>query len=109
MTKKLWDPEIGGLRRREEVRAPFGDWDIYPWIGCTLWLADAFIELGEIQKAEECISWVKDSQIAGILPENLHYDGPHRFPMFSYSSAGYVRTLLHLNKIQFYIGMNYVL
>ncbi|MGI0131698.1 MAG: glycoside hydrolase family 15 protein [Thermoplasmata archaeon] len=53
--KRLWSPTVGGLARYE------GD-EYYgvenPWVICTLWLAEARLNLGETGRCRELIEWV---------------------------------------------------
>ncbi len=99
----LWHDALGGLKRREaEENTPRQDWDKFPWPGVTLWAADAFVEAGRWQDATRCLDWVIDHAMPeGIIAENVHPRGHSRFPMPSYSSAGFARTLIRLGGLEF--------
>jgi len=103
LVETLWHNELGGLKRREaEENTPRQDWDKFPWPGVTLWAADAFLEAGRQRDAARCLNWVIDHAMPeGIIAENIHPRGYSRFPMPSYSSAGFVRTLIRLGGLEF--------
>jgi GH15 family glucan-1,4-alpha-glucosidase len=103
MVDALWHDTLGGLRRREqEENTPRQDWDKFPWPGVTLWAADAFIEVGRWQDAARYLNWVTDHAMPeGLLAENVHPGSHSRFPMPSYSSAGFARTLIRLGGLEF--------
>lgn len=62
--KRLWSPTIGGLARYE------GD-EYYgvenPWIICTLWLAEARLNLGDPERCRELIEWVASHATPTLL------------------------------------------
>ncbi len=67
--KRLWAADRGGLARYEG--------DVYygpenPWIICTLWLAEARLQLGERDRARELIEWVAaHATPTRLLPEQI--------------------------------------
>jgi oligosaccharide amylase len=67
--QRLWSPKVGGVARFEE--------DSYygrenPWILCTLWLAEARLNLGEPDRCRELIEWVVAHATPSLLlPEQI--------------------------------------
>jgi len=113
---RLWHDGLRGLRRREmEDNTPRQDWDKFPWPGVTLWAVDALVEAGRsresgrrrwprgrLKQAARCLRWVAEHAMPeGILGENVHPGGHSRFPMPSYSSVGFARTLIRLGGLMF--------
>ena len=81
--KRLWvKTEVGGVARYEDdyyfqVTGDIEDVPGNPWVICTLWLADWYIEIAktedELKKAQQLIDWVIDSTYSdNLLPEQLH-------------------------------------
>lgn len=67
--QRLRSPRVGGIARFE------GD-EYYgrenPWILCTLWLAEARLNLGEIDRCRELLDWVVDHATPTLLlPEQV--------------------------------------
>ncbi|MCI4369049.1 MAG: glycoside hydrolase family 15 protein [Thermoplasmata archaeon] len=67
--KRLWSPKIGGLARYEGDQY-YGREN--PWIICTLWLAEARLNLGEPLRCQELIEWVAShASPTYLLPEQV--------------------------------------
>ncbi|MCI4317162.1 MAG: glycoside hydrolase family 15 protein [Thermoplasmata archaeon] len=67
--KRLWSPTIGGLARYEGDQY-YGPEN--PWIICTLWLAEARLSLGEVDRTRELIEWVAQRATPTLLlPEQV--------------------------------------
>jgi oligosaccharide amylase len=66
---RLWCKEQGGLARYEGDQY-YGPEN--PWIICTLWLAEARLNLGEAARARELLQWVVEQASATeLLPEQV--------------------------------------
>ena len=66
---RLWNPKVGGIARYE------GD-QYYgvenPWIICTLWLAEARLQLGDPGRCRELIEWAAQRTTSQLLlPEQV--------------------------------------
>ncbi|MEE9236479.1 MAG: glycoside hydrolase family 15 protein [Thermoplasmata archaeon] len=69
LRKRLWSSDIGGLARYEEDNY-YGHEN--PWIICTLWLADLYLRMGQIEKAGELVEWCADQATPTLLlPEQV--------------------------------------
>ena len=67
--RRLWNPKVGGVARYE------GD-EYYgrenPWVICTLWLAEARLQLGDVQRCRDLIIWVAEHATpTWMLPEQI--------------------------------------
>ncbi len=100
--KRLWVKGVGGLARYEgdgyqRVR---NDPSIpgNPWIITTLWGADYFAAIGELQKSLDLIKWVmKHAQQSGVLSEQIDpYEGrPISVSPLVWSHAEFIITVLN--------------
>lgn len=68
-----------------------------PWIVCSLWLAQLYLERGDVTKAEELIRWSLSCSLkSGVLPEQV--DPEDRAPIgvapLVWSHAEFLRTVL---------------
>jgi oligosaccharide amylase len=67
--RTLWSEAHGGLARYEGDQY-FGAEN--PWIICTLWLAEAKLNLGDVARARELIQWcVAQASPTMLLPEQV--------------------------------------
>lgn len=72
LRKRLWSSDIGGLARYEEDNY-YGHEN--PWIICTLWLADVYLRMGQVEKAGELVEWCADQATPTLLlPEQVKAD-----------------------------------
>jgi len=99
--EKLWVKTIGGLARYENdnYQRIKQDYNIVgnPWNITTLWAAQYYIMIGDINKAHELIDWVyRHAQHSGILSEQLNpYDGsPLSVSPLIWSHAEMIITLI---------------
>lgn len=81
LREALWVEAVGGMARypgdyyfRRSDVAPGN-----PWVICTMWLAQAYAELGECEEVDRLLAWTH--RVAGatlILPEQIHAEtGEH--------------------------------
>lgn len=91
---RIKDPLLGGVWRHEDSNVDLGD--VQPWPACTLWLAEAYLLLGEVEKAWDCLNWVIDnSSVCGLIPEHLATKGiPVGISMPSFSQGGFLIAML---------------
>lgn len=76
-----------------------GNW----WFITSLWLAQYFIEKGDIQKATQILDWVKSCMLpTGVLPEQINpADGAYvSVAPLAWSQAEYISTLLDITSIE---------
>lgn len=95
---RLKDPLLGGIWRHEDSNVDLGD--VQPWPCSTLWLAEAYLELGMIKDAWSHLNWVIDNTShCGLIPEHLASKGiPVGISMPSFSQGGFLVTMLrHIN------------
>jgi len=101
--EKLYIKEgIGGVARYENDHYHRVD-DRYPnpWIVTTMWLADWYIEMGNLNKALELVNWVvKRQNEAGLLAEQFNpYTGkPLSVIPLTWSHAAFCRTVQKLDE-----------
>ncbi len=73
--------------------------EMNPWIISTLWLADAHLMTGDLDKAETLARWcASQATTTGLLPEQVDRSTGKPLPPIPYtwSHAAYLRTALHL-------------
>ena len=102
---RLWVKTSGGLARYENdnYQRVKGDSSIpgNPWIITTLWAAQYFIRMGDIQRANDLMQWVvSHKQQSGIFPEQVNpYDGtPLSVSPLVWSHAQYIITAIELEQ-----------
>jgi GH15 family glucan-1,4-alpha-glucosidase len=67
--KRLWVPKVGGIARYENDQY-YGHEN--PWIICTLWLAEAHLLQGHVDRTRELIEWTAaKASPTHLLPEQL--------------------------------------
>ncbi len=93
---------IGGIARYENDRY-HRQVEEYPnpWVVSTMWLADWYIEQGNLNKALEFVNWVvKRQSQAGLLAEQFHpYTGkPLSVIPLTWSHAAFCRTVQKLDE-----------
>ncbi|MCA1813809.1 MAG: glycoside hydrolase family 15 protein [Halobacteriales archaeon] len=67
--RKLWNKQVGGVARYENDQY-YGHEN--PWIICTLWLAEAKLNMGDPGRARELIQWcVAQASPTQLLPEQV--------------------------------------
>lgn len=67
--QRLWNSKTGGIARYEQDEY-YGHEN--PWIVCTLWLAEARLNLGDRERCRELIEWVAEHALpTGLLAEQL--------------------------------------
>jgi len=91
---RIKDPFLGGVWRHEDSNVDFGD--VQPWPASTLWLAEAYLLLGEVEKAWDCVNWViNNSSFCGLIPEHLAAkDIPVGISMPSFAQGVFLIALL---------------
>lgn len=91
---RLVDPMLGGVWRHEDLTTEWGD--MRPWIGPTLWLAEAHLVRGDVERAWAYLDWVNQHRsFCGLVPELMFsHDIPRGLAMPSYSQSGLIMALL---------------
>ncbi len=104
---RLWVKKIGGIARYENDRYQRVKEDKEipgnPWIITTLWAAQYYLDIGNVDRAYELIKWVSDhAQTSGILSEQINpYDGsPLSVAPLIWSHSEFVITLFKLDELQ---------
>lgn len=72
-----------------------------PWIITTLWMAQFYIKIGQIDEAKRIIDWTHSKMMStGILSEQINpYNGsPISVTPLVWSHAEYINTILELNQ-----------
>jgi glucoamylase len=102
LRERLWvKTAVGGMARYEndpyQRLSPEGPGN--PWLICTLWLADYFLEKGasaeELSQAQEILTWVTNHTLpSGVLGEQLDpFSGePISVSPLTWSHAAYITT-----------------
>ena len=105
----LWvDSKIGGIARYEGDYYHRIDENLpgNPWIITTLWLANWYIEIEDLEKAQQLIKWVLERRTqAGLLAEqfNPHTGEPLSVCPLTWSHSSFCYTIQKLNQKLFKI------
>ena len=93
--KNLWDPFLGGVWRHDCYLVDNGD--AMPWAGCTIWLAECYLAMGEKDKAKDVFNWVVEHlTCCGLAAESYFtHDMALVLAMPSYSQGGIAQMLHH--------------
>ncbi len=93
---------IGGIARYEnDLYHRIDDTYPNPWIVTTMWLADWYIELGNLNRALELVNWAtKRKSQAGLLAEQFHprTGKPLSVIPLTWSHAAFCRTVQKLDE-----------
>ena len=105
----LWvKTEVGGLARYQndyyhQVNKDIGKVPGNPWIICTLWLAEWYIAMENLDKGKELLQWVvSHASESGVLAEQIHpYNNqPLSVSPLTWSHSTFVLTVVeYLNKL----------
>lgn len=93
---RLWSPQVGGMARYEGD--PYYGHE-NPWIICTLWLGDAYLRMGDPERATELVEWCVDRATPTLLlPEQVRAETgePVSVVPLVWSHATYVETILNM-------------
>jgi GH15 family glucan-1,4-alpha-glucosidase len=74
-----------------------------PWIVTTLWLAQFYVRLGQIDKATRYIDWSMSHTLAsGMLPEQVNPDTGYATSVtpLAWSHAEFINTVLDVTKLK---------
>jgi GH15 family glucan-1,4-alpha-glucosidase len=74
-----------------------------PWIICTLWLADTYIRLGQLERAKELVEWCADMATPTLmLPEQVKAETgePMSVIPLVWSHATYVDVVISLGRAE---------
>ncbi|GEM_PF-4161439 len=96
--ERLWDPFLGGVWRHEDLTTEKGD--MRPWIGPTIWLAQAYIQEGDWDRGTRTLATALSfASNCGLLPELMYHKGePRGLGMPSYSQSGILNIMLQISK-----------
>lgn len=94
MSARLVDPFLGGVWRYDELITEEGD--LRPWTFYTLALGEAYLTVGEPQRAWDCFEQgLRFASYCGLLPELVYtHDLVRGIAMPSLSQCGLLRFLL---------------
>lgn len=70
-----------------------------PWLICSLWMAQYYIEIDQTDKAKTLLDWVKDQALStGIMPEQINPNDGSIISVapLTWSHAEYIATLLDM-------------
>jgi GH15 family glucan-1,4-alpha-glucosidase len=92
--ERLVDPFLGGVWRHEDWIVDYGD--LQPWPGTTLWLGEAFLAAGQVEKAWEYFDWtLANTTPCGMSPEVILNKSRTRcVGLPSYSEGGFLVAML---------------
>ena len=74
-----------------------------PWIVCTLWLAQYFNAIGEVEEAEKLLDWAKERTLpSGVMSEQFDPEtgAPLGVAPLVWSHAEFVNTVLDVADIK---------
>ncbi|MCJ2520006.1 MAG: glycoside hydrolase family 15 protein, partial [Candidatus Thermoplasmatota archaeon] len=100
LRKRLWSSDIGGLARYEEDNY-YGHEN--PWIICTLWLADVYLRMGQVEKAGELVEWCADQATPTLLlPEQVKADTGEPISVIPliWSHSTYVNVVISMSEAE---------
>ncbi|MDD5774122.1 MAG: hypothetical protein PHX78_11725 [bacterium] len=96
---KLKDHALGGIWRHDEMTYIRGDGQ--PWIGTTLWLVEAYVCMGNINKAVNYLKWVlAHTTQCGLFPEAvMSKEIIEGASMSSYAHGGFLSALYRIKNV----------
>lgn len=72
-----------------------------PWLITTLWLAQYYVRVGNLERANQLVAWVESKTLpSGVMPEQIHsvQGTPMSVTPLVWSHAEYINTVLDLTQ-----------